>query len=113
MVWLPGSNNGEWGLNMSRGSMFPANMGGPLGFKGFPLPQLIQHPAPTMDKPYQGSAFGRRFGTVYQLTPGGVTTENGWGFNNKVRNFGIRRRRRSRSVKKRRCKGVKENGKRC
>ncbi len=97
MVWIPGSNNGEWGLNMSRGAMFPAVKGfnGPMGSPGYPLPQLIQHPAPTMDKPYMGRAFG----TVYQLTPGGITTTAGWGFQNKAKSFG-RKRKSKRSTRK-------------
>jgi hypothetical protein len=105
MLWIPGSNNGEWGLNMARGAVFPANIGGPLGFRGNPLPINLQLPTPTIDKPY----FTRSFGTVYQLTPGGVTTESGWGFKNK----GFGRRRRSNSTKKHRCKAIKKDGKRC
>jgi hypothetical protein len=111
MVWIPGSNNGTWGMGMSRGAVFPANMGGPFGYQGYPLPNMIQHPTGVMDKPYQG----RSFGTVYELTPGGVTTERGWGFANKAKYFGKSRRRRSRrnSTKMHRCEGIKENGKRC
>jgi len=99
---IPGSNNGEWGLNMSRGAMFPAVKGfnGPMGSLHYPLPNIIEHPTGVMDKPYLGRAFGRRFGgTVYELTPGGVTTEAGWGFSNKAKRFG---RRRSRSRKNKR-----------
>jgi hypothetical protein len=114
MVWIPGSNNGEWGLNMSRGALFPAAKGfnGPMGSSGYPLPVNLQLPAPTIDKPYIGRAFGRRFGMVYELTPGGVTTEAGWGFKNKA--FGRRSRNRRRSgSKKQRCEGHTANGKRC
>jgi hypothetical protein len=96
MVWIPGSNNGTFGAGMSRGAVFPAQPG--YFYKGFPLPQLIQHPTGVMDKPYLGRAFGRKYGTVYELTPGGVTTEAGWGFTNK--HFG--RRRKSRRGSKRR-----------
>ena len=97
MVWIPGSNNGTWGMGMSRGALFPKTLNGPMGYQGFPLPQLIQHPTGVMDKPYLGRAFGRHFGTVYELTPGGVTTEAGWGFSNKVKSFGRRKRSRRRS----------------
>jgi hypothetical protein len=108
MVWIPGSNNGTWGMGMSRGAVFPAGiMGGPFGFQGYPLPVNLELPTGVMDKPYGG----RSFGTVYQLTPGGVTTEAGWGFKNKA-GFGRRRRSKRRSVKQR-CEGIKENGKRC
>jgi len=117
MVWLPGSNNGEWGLNMSRGAMFPAVKGfnGPMGSLHYPLPNIIEHPTGVMDKPYLGRAFGRRFGrTVYELTPGGVTTEAGWGFSDKAKRFGHRRSRRSRSRSRRhRCEGITKQGKRC
>lgn len=108
MVWIPGSNNGTFGAGMSRGAVFPADPG--YFYQGFPLPNMIQHPTGVMDKPYQG----RSFGTVYELTPGGVTTEAGWGFTNKGKFFGRRRRSRRRSAeKKHRCEGLKENGKRC
>lgn len=110
MVWIPGSNNGTFGAGMSRGAVFPADPG--YFYQGFPLPNMIQHPTGVMDKPYLGRAFGR---TVYELTPGGITTEAGWGFKNKA--FGHRRhrsRKRSRRAsKKHRCEGLKENGKRC
>src|SRR5688572_23417164 len=111
MVWIPGSNNGVWGLNMTRGSVFPVGMNGPLGSLGYPLPVNLQMPAPTMDKPYLGRAFGRRFGQIYQLTPGGVTTEAGWGFKSKA--FGRRSRKQRKSMGSKRCQGIKENGKRC
>ena len=115
MVWIPGSNNGEWGLNMSRGAVFPTNMGGPFGFRGYPLPQLIQHPTSVVDRPYQGNAFGRRygrrFGKVYELTPGGVTTEVGWEFNNKIRSFGLKNKRKSRKKSKKSKKSRKKSKK--
>jgi hypothetical protein len=104
---IPGSNNGTFGYGMSRGAVFPADPG--YFYQGFPLPVNLQLPTGVMDKPYLGRAFGRRFGMVYELTPGGVTTSQGWGFKNKA--FGRRRSRRSH--RKHRCEGLKENGKRC
>jgi hypothetical protein len=116
---IPGSNNGTFGAGMSRGAVFPADPG--YFYQGFPLPNMIQHPTGVVDRPYSGNAFGRafgrRFGMVYELTPGGITTSQGWGFKNKA--FGRRSRRRSRRrsssrlLEKHRCKGIKENGKRC
>jgi len=126
MVFIPGSNNGTFGMGMSRGAMFPSSMGGPFGHRGMPLPINLQMPTGVMDRPYAGRAFGK--GTVYQLTPGGVTTEAGWGFKNRSRSFGgqicgpfgygrSRRHRRSRRRKTtssvRRCVGKTKNGKRC
>ena len=121
MVWIPGSNNGQSGFGMARGAMFPSGiMGGPFGNRAFPLPVNLQMPTGVSDRPYSGHAFGRRMGTVYELTPGGVTTEAGWGFKDRARSFGTGQicgpfgygRRRSR-VKKHRCEGKTKNGKRC
>lgn len=97
---IPGSNNGTWGMGMSRGAVFPPNMGGPFGYQGYPLPTLLQHPTGVVGKPYKGHAFGRKFGMVYELTPGGVTTDVGWGFVNKVKSFGIKNKRKSKNNKK-------------
>ena len=89
---IPGSNNGTWGLNMSRGAVFPPVLNGPFGYQGYPLPNMIQHPTGVM---------GRGFGTIYQLTPGGITTEEGWGFKNKIKSFGkSRKSRKSRKFRK-------------
>ena len=108
-MYIPGTNNGTWGAGMTRGAMFPSSMGGPLGRPGFPLPNIIEHPAPTQDRPYYSFGKGP---TIYQLTPGGVTTEAGWGFKQKA--FGRRRSRRSRrSRHSRRCQGTTKNGKQC
>ncbi len=97
-MYIPGSNNGTFGAGMSRGAVFSAQPG--YFYQGFPLPQLIQHPAPTGASPYLGRAFGRKFGNmVYQLTPGGISTEEGWGFKNKVKSFGRKRRSRKGSRK--------------
>jgi hypothetical protein len=127
MVWIPGSNNGQSGFGMVRGAMFPSSMNGPFGMRGFPLPVNLQMPTGTVARPYLGNAFGRRMGsrrmgsTVYELTPGGITTEAGWGFQDRSRSFGrdnicgpfgYGRRRRSRSHKQR-CLGKTKNGKRC
>lgn len=113
MVWIPGSNNGTFGVGMSRGAVFPADPG--YFYQGFPLPNIIQHPTGVVDKPYIGRAFGsrafgsrafgkrgRRFGMVYELTPGGVTTEAGWGFKNRA--FGRRSKRRSKRRSRRRSR---------
>ncbi len=129
MVWIPGSNNGTIGFGLSRGAVFPAGMNGPFGKRGYPLPINLQFPTGVTDKKFKNRAFGT---TVYQLTPGGITTEAGWGFKNNA--FGKRSKRRSRFSKKRnrnkrnnkysnkcsnnfskkrRCKGIKKNGKRC
>jgi len=83
---IPGSNNGQSGFGMARGAMFPSNMNGPFGFQKFPMPIAIQHPTGVVDRPYLGSAFGK----TYELTPGGYTTEEPWGFENKA--FGKRKR---------------------
>jgi hypothetical protein len=119
MVWIPGSNNGEWGLNASRGALFPATIGlnGPFGSPGYPLPVNLQLPTGVVDRPYLGRAFGKkfekrfrkRFGTVYELTPGGVTTQASWGFTDRTRRFS----RSKKSQKKHRCEGLTNNNKRC
>ena len=111
MPFIPGYNNGEWGLNASRGAMFPAGipMNGPFGMRGYPLPVNLQMPTGTVDKPYMGRAFGNKM--VYELTPGGVTTSEGWGFIDKSRRFGSKRK--SRSGVCRRCKGITKSGKQC
>ena len=36
MVWIPGSNNGTWGMGMARGAMFPSSLGGSLGRQASP-----------------------------------------------------------------------------
>jgi len=112
MPFIPGSNNGAFGMGMSRGAVFPSSMNGPFGRPGYPLPGALQMPTGVMDRPYEGHAFGR----VYELTPGGVTTEGSWGFIDKAKRFGRRRslkRRSKAATKSRRCKGIKKNGVRC
>ena len=87
MSYIPGSNNGEWGAGMHR-ALFPKSMGGPFGHRGQPLPNAFQHPAPVGrsfgSSPFDSPAsFGDvEAGEVYQLTPGGATTEGSWGFEN-------------------------------
>ncbi len=56
MVFIPGSNNGESGLNMYR-ALFPSNMGGSLGQKGNPLPNAFSNSAPTISNP---RGYGKR-----------------------------------------------------
>lgn len=89
MNYIPGSNNGTWGAGMHR-AMFPASMGGPLGMRGHPLPNAFQHPANV-------NGFGSN---VYQLTPGGITTEDSWGFTDMSKSSYGRRRRSRRSKRK-------------
>jgi hypothetical protein len=102
MVFIPGSNNGVFGMGMSRGAMFPMSMGGSLGRPGYPLPNMIQHPTATIDKPYYGNSFGKTVKTIYQLTPGGSTTEESWGFTNKIKSFGRSRKSKRKSRKSKR-----------
>lgn len=47
MVFIPGSNNGESGLNMYR-ALFPSNMGGFGGKNGLPLPNAFANSSPTI-----------------------------------------------------------------
>jgi hypothetical protein len=83
---IPGSNNGQSGYGMARGAMFPSCMYGPFGYREFPLPNMISQPTGVMDKRY---SFGD---SVYELTPGGRTTESAWGFETKA--FGRKSQRR-------------------
>lgn len=130
MVWIPGSNNGVWGVGAARGALFPPTLNGPFGHKGAPLPVNLQLPTGVISKPNVVKS-RRSFGNVYELTPGGVTTDSSWGFKDKAyKAFGRKRRRRGsrrrksqrrgsrrrksqRKSKSRRCKGVKHDGKRC
>lgn len=49
---LYGNNNGTWGYGMS-GVMLPANMNGPFGSQGMPLPNVYQMPTGTFPRPYR------------------------------------------------------------
>lgn len=100
MSYIPGSNNGTWGYGMHR-ALFPKSMGGPLGHRGRPLPNAFQHPAAVVSVPYAGHAFGN---SVYALTPGGVTTEPGWGWKFSKKRTKRRSKRQSKRRTKRRSK---------
>ena len=61
---IKGSNNGTWGLGMSRGAMFPPSMNGPLGYINHPLPYDDQSPSllngPRYNAPrYNGPAYNQ------------------------------------------------------
>ena len=104
-VFIPGSNNGTSGYGLARGAMFPSTLNGPWGQRGSPLPIDLQMPTGVVDKPYYGHAFGRP--VIYELTPGGSTTEEGWGF--KTRYFG----KSLKYGKTSRCKGKTLKNSRC
>jgi hypothetical protein len=67
MVYIPGSNNGTWGMGMA-GAYFPENLGGPLGSPGNDLVLDIEFPDPK----YTGPSFN--FGQVLLLSPNGMST---------------------------------------
>ena len=106
--------NGVWGLGMAR-SMYPSSMGGPLGMPMDSLPNFSAYPTKpkTHQIGYLGDSmiaipFGKnKFGSsvVYQLTPGGYTTKQGWG-------LGYGKRRRGLSIKKRKSKSKSKKSKR-
>jgi hypothetical protein len=100
--YIPGSNNGTFGMGMSQ-AVFPKGMGGPFGYRGLPLPIDLEFPASVIPPPYRGNSFGM----VYELTPGGSTTSEDWGFSNKA--FG--RKLRSRGNKKHKKKRVNKKRK--
>ena len=58
-MYIPGSNNGTWGAGMQR-ALFPTSMGGPLGYRGHPLPNSFQHAAPVINVPYRTNSFGHK-----------------------------------------------------
>lgn len=43
-IWIKGSNNGTWGYGMT-GGLFPTDMSGPFGSRGYPIPINVDYPA--------------------------------------------------------------------
>lgn len=92
-----------WG-NGSVRAYYPPDMGGPFGSPSSPLPAYGLNTIYTGNVPYKGSpdvagyitlpscSFGYR-----QLTPGGVTTEDSWGYSYGKRRKSSRRSRRKSS----------------
>ena len=87
---IPGSNNGVWGVGQY-GALYPSDMGGPSGYRGYPLPNQFQHATGV-------NSFGQN---VYSLTPGGITSSPSWGYGRKSR------KSKSRKSKSRKSKSKK------
>lgn len=60
---INGSNNGVWGVGMSRGALFPPAMNGPLGYINHPLPYDQEVPvllnSPKYSSFYNGPAYNQ------------------------------------------------------
>ena len=110
-MFIPGSNNGTFGMGASEGAIFPSNMGGPFGYQGYPIPIDLELPTGVVDKPYLGHAFGSQDNSqvVYELTPGGYTSAESWGFTDK--SFGKSKSRRIRKSKSKKSKKSKKSRK--
>lgn len=89
---ISGINNGSFGSGMV-GAVFPANMGGPLGSVGHPLPMDLEFPT-------RGYSYGR--------SPKRSGKRSGRGGKRSGRST-----KRNKSVRRVRCAGIKPNGKRC
>lgn len=108
-----------WGFGAQR-AMYPSDMNGPFGSPGKPLPTYTTSPAYYGPVPYTGEGFtmhyGKRacsFGSApgdRLLTPGGVTTERGWGFQKfgKINKSKRKSKKKSKKTKKTKRKSIKK-----
>lgn len=92
---ISGINNGTFGLGMV-GAVFPANMGGPLGSVGYPLPVDLAFPT-------RGYGYGRSGRSSRRSRRSGRSAGSGR----------IKTKLKSNRSHKHRCAGIKSNGKKC